>query len=84
MKSVWGPRLVRVGVVLAVLGVLAWIYLAAPVECGGECGSRFVGLLALCMAPSALCAGLGGLLVKRGFDRDERVREAVRRQRRAE
>lgn len=89
VKSTWGPRLVKVGVAFAVLGVLSWVFLTSPCESamgdpfgpGGCGGTRFLGLLALSVAPGVLVTAIGGVLVKQGYDREERARLARERRR---
>ena len=86
MKSTWGPRLVKGGVGLAVLGVLLWVFGTSANECRvgdrfDPCGTGFVGLLLVFVTPGVAFAAVGGVLVKRGYDREERERIARERER---
>ena len=74
-----GPLLVKLGVGLAAVGLL--FALTATSNCenthDGVCGGGgFVGLMFLAALPGVLLAGIGGLLVKRRIDREERERIA--------
>jgi hypothetical protein len=74
-----GPLLVKLGAGLAALGLFSALVVTSNCEnthdglCGG---GGFVGLTLLAALPGVLVAGIGGLLVKRRIDREERERIA--------